>query len=232
MDCLPPREWGTEAYERMLRRGDPNGTRRAGSGNLREQVREPLTWSTPRHEGFDAGGGRRHASLPQEAKAWPTPQAFDSIDIVRHPDERSDEANAGGCSNLREAVHWPTPTKDDGDNWTRDSGTIASLVRDARQSQPNPDNASLNPDWVDCLMGYPVGYSAPEGIPMGDRMDEFYSAGCPWPMPRGAEQHDWEPPRLTLVREHRSPRLKADGNSIVPQVARLWLKAAQDEGGL
>lgn len=44
-----------------------------------------------------------------------------------------------------------------------------------------------------------------------------------WPAGLGAPQHEWEPPRLTTVKEHRANRLKADGNSIVPQVAALVL---------
>lgn len=77
---------------------------------------------------------------------------------------------------------------------------------------------SLNPSWVETLMGYPIGYTLPEGEPLLHLPGE-------WPAGLGAPQHEWEPPRLTTVKEHRASRLKALGNSIVPQVALLWMEA-------
>jgi DNA (cytosine-5)-methyltransferase 1 len=38
-----------------------------------------------------------------------------------------------------------------------------------------------------------------------------------WPAPRGAEQHRWEPPRITALRHLRRKRVKALGNAVVPQ---------------
>jgi hypothetical protein len=118
-------------------------------------------------------------------------------------------------------------------------------------------------------MGYPVGYSLPEGEPMltlpnvwpdglngeawptpnamdsrghgatdGDHhmhdIKRGYLRGVAvphqaWPAGLGAPQHEWEPPRLTTIKENRANRLKADGNSIVPQIARLWLEAIQED---
>ena len=50
----------------------------------------------------------------------------------------------------------------------------------------------------------------PHGLP--DRVDRA-------PAGRGAEQHDWEPPRTALRVPQRQARLKALGNGIVPQCA-------------
>lgn len=41
--------------------------------------------------------------------------------------------------------------------------------------------------------------------------------GTRWPAGRGAEQHPWEPPRVTPKAPHRAARLKALGNAVVPQ---------------
>lgn len=44
-----------------------------------------------------------------------------------------------------------------------------------------------------------------------------------WPAPRGAAQHEWEPPRVTTERHERRKRLKALGNICVPlQVAPVF----------
>lgn len=40
---------------------------------------------------------------------WATPSGMDVRTDVRKPEDRSDEANKGGCANLREQVQWPTP---------------------------------------------------------------------------------------------------------------------------
>lgn len=139
-------------------------------------------------------------------------------------------------------------------------------------------SGALNPDWVETLMGYPVGYTLPEGEPMAwlpgvwpakpadalwptpntmdtlpQRSDEAADrqqrrgdrGGCKrersgnlredvvrWPAAMSTPQHPWEPPRLTDEKRHRTNRLKALGNSIVPQCAVLWLAAIQQEGRL
>lgn len=61
---------------------------------------------------------------------WPTPQVMDYRTDVRQPENKSEKANKGGCSNLRERV-------------------VLSEKETRR----------LNPDWVEFLMGYPRGYS-------------------------------------------------------------------------
>ena len=66
----------------------------------------------------------------------------------------------------------------------------------------------------------------PHGIPTWvDRM--------PWPAPRGAPQHAWEPPRLvTDPGVLRTARLKALGNAVVPAVACLAARALLARAGL
>jgi len=50
----------------------------------------------------------------KESLSWATPQAMDFRSDVRKPEERSNRAKKGGCSNLREQVHnWPTPAQRD-----------------------------------------------------------------------------------------------------------------------
>lgn len=79
--------------------------------------------------------------------------------------------------------------------------------------------AALNPDWVEPLMGMPVGWTQPEG----DRQD--IDPVQHWPMGQGVEQHEWEPPRVVQHKDspNRRKRLMALGNAVVPQQAMLAL---------
>ena len=85
-----------------------------------------------------------------------------------------------------------------------------------------PGIGTLNPDWVEWLMGYAPGYS---------------DIDCDKPMQ--LEDHlgfESEPdiPRITTRKEHRVNRLKCLGNSIVPQImyeiGKAILKDKEAEG--
>jgi hypothetical protein len=71
----------------------------------------------------------------------------------------------------------------------------------------NASGGSLNPDWVEWLMGYGQGYTDP------DNKDKFTldsHQGFP---------NEPEIARVTTENQYRKDRLKALGNSIVPQIA-------------
>lgn len=66
----------------------------------------------------------------------------------------------------------------------------------------------LNPDWVEWLMGYPIGWTdATVGV-VGD------------PLPFDTDPYE-SIPRVTDRKDFRAKRLHALGNAIVPQVAAL-----------
>jgi len=93
---------------------------------LRDAVEhhEEKNWPTPTLA--ESSGGKRTKQIKEgkwhniqlreaidleNEKNWATPQAMDGRSDVRKPEERSEKAKKGGCSNLREQVHnWPTPT--------------------------------------------------------------------------------------------------------------------------
>jgi len=69
----------------------------------------------------------------------------------------------------------------------------------------------LNPDWVECLMGFPVGWTdidCEEPLPWPG-----------WPALMGQPQYDYEPPRVATKSRNRTKRLKCLGNAVVPQQA-------------
>ena len=83
-------------------------------------------------------------------------------------------------SNLREVILWPTPTKQDGENnagpsqYNRNTlplNTIVTLYptmdhgaakgRGEKSAEARSRlGGSLNPEWVEWLMGYPIGHTA------------------------------------------------------------------------
>ena len=259
------RRRGERIWSSVLRGVTPFGSHEQMDAE-KDAILRGETWSTPRSEGFDAGGGREHSSLSQEArgKTWPTPVAQDSANA-----RNQGHSHAG--TTLVNAT-WPTPQ-------ARDfrQGSAQGSDRMERKAEegwsPNLNDVaapsgSLNPSWVETLMGYPIGYTLPEGEPLlhlpGEwptdspdgrgwmtpkQGDGVFASGSTsgrsremsthlttqvkitqtWPAGLGAPQHEWEPPRLTSVKENRAARLKALGNSIVPRCAMLWLSAIQQE---
>jgi DNA (cytosine-5)-methyltransferase 1 len=133
----------------------------------------------------------------------------------------SGKHNLGLGSAVRSGDTWPTPSANEDAAGTPAGKMQRMLGNCAEVRGDTPEQwatGSLNPDWCDALMGYPAGYTLPDGEPMR-------GMAARWPAGLGAPQHAWEPPRLTTVKEHRAARLKALGNSIVPEVARLWFEA-------
>ena len=145
-----------------------------------------------------------------EEKKWATPQAMDGRSDVRKPEERSDKAKKGGCSNLREQVHnwatptstersgtnpktgkggglskqakeqsWPTPEvhtvekyslQKDGQKKTQRSKNLVAMAIKGELGLPDQEKSStsgksqespgkLNPNWVEQLMGLPLGWT-------------------------------------------------------------------------
>jgi hypothetical protein len=101
--------------------------------------------------------GVMHAgtTLVDAVRQWPTPRAS-----TGGPDVKSRTTG----KNLQKAVaSWPTPmARDhkDGDA-TADVPTNGHLGRDAPRD-PTSHPGPLNPDWVEMLMGFPIGWTASE----------------------------------------------------------------------
>ncbi len=124
-------------------------------------------WATPvssRRGGrskasIERGGG---VTLQQQVKLWPTPTGQDNIQV-----RGQGKATGKHGTTLGGAVRmWPTPKTTD----YKDSGTsLKPIQREADKSNlwgtvmkaelPNHVGGSLNPPFVEWLMGYPVGWT-------------------------------------------------------------------------
>ena len=132
---------------------------------------------------------RNSPSLATQAvgKLWATPQAWDHVEIIRKPEDRSNAANMGGCSNLREqVVNWPTPNASDPNqggttqgqrkspnlsivavNWgtptARDHksgrGLKERTYKELTAMVERQQLGRLSPMWVEQMMGLPIGWT-------------------------------------------------------------------------
>ena len=76
---------------------------------------------------------------------------------------------------------------------------------------PNAVSGQLNPDWVELLMGWPLGWSD-------------ITQPCNNPIPAWPADWEGDTPRVTTKTPHRVERLKAIGNGQVPAVAACaWI---------
>lgn len=205
-------------------------------------INTPAKWPTPlssdaTHGGPNQRDGKGRPYLSGAVHNWPTPRANDaekrgSIDaenprnglpgaVKKWPTPtRSDGMGGPGCSgrdggdNLRTAVAvYPTPCAQDAKNSTlpvsltdRDS-IPGHLLRSGEQP-----GGQLNPDWVEWLMGWPVGWTSLE--PM---------TALVWPDWSHDPADSGEVPRTATGIQRRTARLKAIGNGQVPQaLAMAW----------
>jgi hypothetical protein len=101
-------------------------------------------------------------SLPAAVNHWPTPQSRDYHSGDPPDSPRAQRKQEQGWSpNLNDAVNWPTPQAQD-----YKSGT--GFNPEGRGHTPQLRHISgglLNPDWVETLMGFPVGWTSLDGPP-------------------------------------------------------------------
>ena len=113
---------------------------------------------------------------------------------------------------------YPTPIHGDGDKLPSDS--LSRKIESGSKFSSNHEKSTgevvewlpgkLNPDWVEPLMGLPSGFTdlesdtSPDMIDASDWVDGTWEKGIP---------------RLTERKDNRVSRIKALGNSVVPQCA-------------
>lgn len=118
---------------------------------------------TPRPCSGLRSSGANRTEILNALKLWPTPRASDVKGEGAGAALRR-IANGMGCTLAGAVKLWPTPT-------VRDSNSIAKCKRGANASPggtplPVAVGGTLNPMWVEWLMGYPLGWTDLEGSVM------------------------------------------------------------------
>lgn len=198
----------------------PRVARKAEQGwspNLNDAVK---LWPTPRANDAEKRGNINpndpRNGLPAAVKLWPTPKATLRGDCPSERERRTPDLHAA-------VKMWPTPRASDGEKGgpnQRDSKgnyALPGAVHHAKE----PGKGQLNPDWVECLMGFPIGWTDIDR----DETESHWIDEPRWPAGPQEEQHEWEPPRVATGVKNRVPRLKACGNAVVPAHVYPFLAA-------
>ena len=201
MDHLPQRsKEGLKHQTSVTRKG------RSRPGNLREQINPEAmeAYETEKCPIDDLESIPPMRSMYAH-KQWPTPTA-DAMN------SRNKQYKQGGTS-LATAVKLPTPTARD----YKDCGANTNYEK-ARQKKRLPGfvEGRLSPEWVESLMGLPVGWTKLQN----DRCD---SRG--WKEEASWLDGSWEKdiPRVAESQEHCTNRLILLGNGVVPSTAaKAW----------
>ncbi len=192
-------------------------------------------WTTPtvaerdNHGGAAGRVGPVRPGLSNAVLPWPKP-------TIKGGHNRAGLSPASG-DGLETAVRpWPTPC-------ARDYRAGADNdYQERRQGSPGLCDAvlgRLNPDWVETLMGFPVGWTdldADVGHKEARALlyDPMWPAGWVREAPDRGPQFDWEPPRTMTgpAQRGRPARLRQLGNAVVPAQGALALAQLLREGGV
>ena len=185
-------------------------------------------WPTPNASDGTGGPGNSGRdgglNLRTAVKQWPTPRASEA----EHPGRKSNNHN--GQKGLAEAVNmYPTPRATDykgavsADAMTKaaDRGYSPNLPE---QIAAMSGGGQLNPDWVEWLMGWPIGFTSLEPLP-AETFAQWLDAvtnGTWWP-------NEPDIPRVAKGITNRVERLKALGTGQVSAVvAAAWKLLTKD----
>ncbi len=139
-ECSLSENWSTpntmdalpqRSGEALIRQATTTRAGRTRPANLREQVNPEVMSAWNRAQ-----------------RMWPTPAAQDGKNATLPPSQETRDTLPRAL--IRESVNWPTPRafchKDS--TADRNKSNLGEKV-----------GGQLNPDWVECLMGFPAGYT-------------------------------------------------------------------------
>jgi hypothetical protein len=157
------------------------------------------------------------ANAKRKEKLWATPTANDAKNSLT-----GSQAGRGTLTAQIVESLWPTPRTagmcGGTGNWEQ-LKKMCSGIEEARKMGAG-NGGQLNPDWVETLMGYPLGWTD------ADKEDSELRGQI---YPATWRDGTWEKgiPRVVFKAKNRTKRLKGLGNAVVPQIpAVLWAMVA------
>lgn len=173
-------------------------------------------WPTPTKSDGEGGPGTSGRdggeNLRTAVKLWPTPT--NSMATVADLEQAQFAGNGNRPSYQKAKEMWTTPAARDYRSPNHNGNFKDQL--------PNQCGGQLNPDWVESMVGLPIGWTNPD-IKKISRENSNN-----WPALMGQSQFDWEPPRTCGKMPNRTKRLKMCGNICVPQQVYPILQAIAD----
>ena len=126
-----------------------------------------MTWPTPRANDAEKRGEidptNPRNGLPGAVKMWPTPTRHTHKEMGYPAEYGRNTIGLGGAVKM-----FPTPSA--GDDRDRGCMKMPAIQRRAALGKQlnlsmvvDPDSGALNPDWVEWLMGFPIGWTKVDG---------------------------------------------------------------------
>lgn len=209
--------WPTPTVDTAIERTKPYAQ---GGTSLSCAVK---TWPTPRSREsgdytYDQGDKTKpRLTLSGAVKRWPTPTVDDA-------NQGKAGRQGGQFQSLTRAAKWPTPTARDRHNRgpseeDRHSPSLGYVATGG-------DATVLNPDWVEWLMNWPVGWTSLKPLPR--QAFETWLGNVAW------WQNEPAVPRIKFIpnKSIRVSRIRAIGNGQVPLcTAVAWRLLTEDTNG-
>lgn len=151
-------------------------------------------------------------------------------------DRRSPKSKQQGLSNQAKA-YWRTPQSHNGAQGPKSKMfyeeclktgqsaiTLVDQVKNqlANKVKLNKTEGQLNADWVEILMGLPIGWTDIDVATENIESWQGWTAGI------NIEQYEYEPARVVIGQKNRAKRLRALGNGCVPQQVYLVFAAIME----
>ena len=154
---------------------------------------------------------------------WRTPQSHNGAQGPKSKMfyEKCLKTGQSAITLVDQVKNWPTPAARDskGSNSAKHLSTGHHINQLANKVKLNKTEGQLNADWVELLMGLPIGWTDI------DVANEDIESWTGWPAAINVEQYAYEPPRVIVGQKNRAKRLKALGNGCVPQQVYLVFAA-------
>lgn len=187
---------------------------------------ECLLWHTSDCSDRRSPKSKQQGVNNQVKAYWRTPQSHNGAQGPKSKMfyEKCLKTGQSAITLVDQVKNWPTPAARDskGSNSAKHLSTGHHINQLANKVKLNKTEGQLNADWVELLMGLPIGWTDI------DVANEDIESWTGWPAPINVEQYAYEPPRVIIGQKNRAKRLKALGNGCVPQQIYLVFAAIKE----